>query len=120
VTDLRVSIQEIVKRNKDIDLILLMGNDGIIVEKINKLGDLSLEQMCSEFAISLQNSLSRKRDMLLGNIREIRMKSKAMNFVAVDVSEDYFLFAATKNKAMIGKTRFDLVIGAETLAEEFK
>lgn len=106
-------------RVPEADLLLIMGTDGIPVERIAVTGDPGLEAAAAEYATLLRASLGTGSDTELGELLELGVTTERTTVVLVSITSEYFLFAALKPGAIAGRARHVLRMAAGRLRGEF-
>jgi predicted regulator of Ras-like GTPase activity (Roadblock/LC7/MglB family) len=114
--------QEILKRTamraSDIDILMIMGIDGISVERLNRRQDQKLEALAAEFSAMMHHRVARQRETGMGDLEELRIASRSAVMIAVSVTSEYFLFASLPSEGLVGRARHALKMGAAQLAGE--
>ena len=100
---------------------LIMGLDGISVEKV--LGDAgaeaNLDVAAAEFTSLVRSAQRAGNDTGLGNLRELMISLDQAVVVMRLLSRDYFVVLALSPEGNIGRGRFELRKAELRLAREF-
>ena len=100
---------------------LIMGLDGISVEKV--LGDAgaeaNLDVAAAEFTSLVRSAQRAGNDTGLGNLRELMISLDQAVVVMRLLSRDYFVVLALSPEGNIGRGRFELRKAELQLAREF-
>ena len=90
---------------------LIMGTDGIVVEKVWQAGavaETNLEVAAAEFAALVKNARRTGGEMRLGNLLEMTFTGEGGIFILRFVSEDYFVAAILAPDGNFGRARYEL------------
>jgi predicted regulator of Ras-like GTPase activity (Roadblock/LC7/MglB family) len=106
----REVLQGMVNRTEGCLGSLIMGTDGIAVEKVwQQAGtEANLDVAVAEYTSLLKNARRTNSDMGLGRIREFILSSESGIFILRFVSEDYFVAMVLKPEGNFGRGRFEL------------
>jgi len=100
---------------------LIMGTDGIAVEKV--LGEAgkeaNLDIAAAEFTSQIRGAQRAGDDLGLGNLRELVISLDDSIILMRLLSRDYFLVLALKPEGNLGRGRFELRKAELQLAKEF-
>lgn len=106
-------------RVPETQLVMIMGTDGIAIERLAPRPDPSLDAVAAEYTTLLRVSLQAARDTGLGQLQELSVVAERMTAVMVGVTPEYFLFAALSPGALTGRARFALRLASLALEREF-
>lgn len=106
-------------RAPEAQVLLIMGTDGIPVERLALGGDSSLEAAAAEYVTLLRASLAAGADTELGELHEVAVATERMTTLLVAITPEYFLFAALKPGGLEGRARHALRLAASRLRSEF-
>jgi predicted regulator of Ras-like GTPase activity (Roadblock/LC7/MglB family) len=100
---------------------LIMGTDGIAVEKVlGEAGlDANLDVAAAEFTTLVRSALRAGNDTGLGGLRELVVSLESAVLVMRLLSRDYFVVLALNSQGNIGRARFELRKAELKLAKEF-
>ncbi len=101
-------------------MLMIMGTDGIPIEKLVVRPDPNLEAVAAEYTTLLRASVSASSDTGLGELRELSVVTEKMTAILVSITDEYFLFAALAPGALAGRARFALRLAGMSLKREFQ
>ncbi len=113
------ALRQIASRVPETHLVMVMGTDGIPIEKLVVSADPNLEAVAAEYTTLLRASLSAAADTGLGELQELSVITEKMTAMLVAITPEYFLFAALGTGALVGRARFALRMASLTLEKEF-
>jgi predicted regulator of Ras-like GTPase activity (Roadblock/LC7/MglB family) len=100
-------------------LIMIMGTDGIPIERLVVQPDPNLEAVAAEYTTLLRASLSAASDTGLGELQELTVVTERMTALLVGITPEYFLFAALAPGALVGRARHLMRSAGRSLEHEF-
>ena len=109
----------VVRRVPEIEVVMIIGTDGIPIEKLTVRADPNMEAVAAELTTLLRASLSAAADTGLGALEELSMVTERMTTLLVAVTPEYFLFASLAPGALMGRARFALRLAGLGLVHEF-
>lgn len=117
----REVLQDILDRTEGCQGVLIMGFDGIAVEKVWKNGaaDGNYDIAVAEFTSLVGNAKRKNSDIGLGKLSEITVSTDSEIFILRIISEDYFLAMILSNEGNFGRGRFEMRRAELLLANEF-
>jgi len=100
---------------------LIMGTDGIAVEKVfGEAGmDANLDVAAAEFTSLVRSAQRAGTDTGLGGLRELVVSLESAILVMRLLSRDYFVVLALNSQGNLGRARFELRKAELKLAKEF-
>ena len=100
---------------------LIMGTDGIAVEKVlGEAGlDANLDVAAAEFTSLVRSAQRAGTDTGLGGLRELVISLEGAVMLMRLLSRDYFVVLALNSQGNIGRGRFELRKAELMLAKEF-
>ena len=115
------ALQTIVNRTDGSLGALIMGADGLSVEKyFNDEGAAAnLDVAAAEFTSLVRSSARSGNDLALGELREIVVAFGAVTLLMRLFNKDYFVVLAMKPEGNLGRGRYELRKAELTLAHEF-
>lgn len=116
------SLQQILERTEGSVGVLIMGTDGIAVEKVmsSGAGNSKLDDnTAAEFTSLVKNAQRTGGDMNLGSLNELVIACEQTNVVIRLLSKDYFLVLAMQPDGNLGRGRYELRKAELVLAKEF-
>jgi predicted regulator of Ras-like GTPase activity (Roadblock/LC7/MglB family) len=117
----RELLQSIVQRTEGSLGALIMGLDGISVEKvIGKAGDeANLDVAAAEFTSLVRNAQRTGNDIGLGNLRELVVSLDSAIVMMRLIGREYFVVLALSPEGNLGRGRYELRKAELKLAKEF-
>jgi predicted regulator of Ras-like GTPase activity (Roadblock/LC7/MglB family) len=113
------ALRAIATRVPETRLVMVMGTDGIPIERLVVDADASLEAVAAEYTTLLRAGLTASADTGLGQLQELAIVTDKMTALIVAITAEYFLFAALKPEALVGRARFALRMAGRSLEQEF-
>jgi predicted regulator of Ras-like GTPase activity (Roadblock/LC7/MglB family) len=114
-------LETIIERTEGSLGALIMGTDGIAVEKV--LGEAgkeaNLDVAAAEFTSLVRGAQRAGNDLGLGNLRELVISLDDSIILMRLLSRDYFVVLALKPEGNLGRGRFELRKAELQLAKEF-
>jgi predicted regulator of Ras-like GTPase activity (Roadblock/LC7/MglB family) len=100
---------------------LIMGTDGIAVEKVLRPEgrDANLDVAAAEFTSLVRNAQRTGGDTGLGSLREMVINLEGASVIMRLLSSEYFIALALKPDGNLGRGRFELRKAELQLASEF-
>ncbi len=119
--DFKRHLQSITERVEGSAGALIMGTDGIAVEKVlmPEGRDANLDVAAAEFTSLLRNAQRAGGDIGLGQVREVVVGFDDMNVLMRLFNREYFVLLALAQDGNIGRGRFELRKVELDLAREF-
>ena len=114
------ALRQIAARTPEAQLLIVMGTDGIPIEKLVLRPDPNLESVAAEYTTLLRASSNTASDTGLGALRELSVVTEKMVAVIVAITSEYFLFASLAPGALMGRARFALRMAGIALEKEFE
>ncbi len=100
-------------------LVMIVGTDGIPVERLQVAERPNLEAIAAEYMTLLRQSVTAASDTGLGSLQELHVVTDGMTALMLGITHEYFLFAALQPGALLGRARFALRKAALALEREF-
>lgn len=115
------ALEQIVERVEGSLGALIMGTDGIHVERfLTKEGkEANLDVAAAEFTSLVRSAQRSANDLGLGALREFVFSFQEAEFVVRQLSKEYFVLLAIKPNTNLGRSRFELRKVELDLAREF-
>ena len=114
-------LESIIERTEGSLGALIMGTDGIAVEKV--LGsagmELNLDVAAAEFTALVRSAQRAGADTGLGGLRELVVSLEGAIMLMRLLTKDYFVVLALSSDGNIGRGRFELRKAELKLAKEF-
>jgi predicted regulator of Ras-like GTPase activity (Roadblock/LC7/MglB family) len=113
------ALKTIAARVPETQVLIVMGTDGIPIDKLVVRPAPNLDAVAAEFTTLLRASLSAAADTGLGELKELSIVTERMVALLVAITPEYFLFAALSPGALTGRARFALHAAGLALEREF-
>ena len=110
----------VARRVPEIEIVMIIGTDGIPIEKLSVRPDPNMEAVAAELTTLLRASLSAAADTGLGALEELSMVTERMITLLVAITPEYFLCASLAPGALMGRARFALRVAGLGLVREFE
>ena len=114
-------LSEIVGRVEGGAVALILGLDGIVIER--HIGDidpaLDIDLIATELTTLLKRSVRTASDTGLGDLREMIFNTDLMTFVLRSLASEYFLLFGLNPGGNVGRARFELRKTQLVLEPEF-
>ncbi len=111
------TLQEVVHGVEGGRAALLMGFDGLAVEKYSRDG-FDIETMGAEFSVVLNDARKASISMEAGETNEVSFRTEKLTTVVRMLDEEYFVALALTPQGNLGKGRFLLRMAVPKLLEE--
>ena len=115
----REALKGIARRVPESQVLMVLGTDGIPIDKLAIQPIPEVEALAAEHTTLLRASLSAASDTGLGALRELAVVTERMTTVLVAITPEYFIFAALRPGAILGRARFALRLAGLSLRAEF-
>ena len=112
-------LQKMVERIDGAEGAVIMGLDGIIVERASLGGSEDLDLIAAECTSLLRNSVRTSSDTGLGELQELLMVTNQVTFVIKLLNPEYFVLLALDPGSNLGRARFELRKTQLMLEQEF-
>ena len=114
-------LQDVIERTEGSLGALIMGTDGIAVEKVfGEAGkEANLDVAAAEFTSLVRNAQRSGNETGLGNLRELVVTLENCVLAMRVLSKDYFVVLALTPEGNLGRGRYELRKAELTLASEF-
>jgi predicted regulator of Ras-like GTPase activity (Roadblock/LC7/MglB family) len=114
-------LQEALDRTEGCLGVLIMGIDGIPVEKVwePEAAEKNLDVAVAEYTSLVRNARRTNRDMGLGKLLEFVLTSDSGTFILRFVGEEYFIAMVLSSEGNFGRGRFELRKAELLLEKEF-
>jgi predicted regulator of Ras-like GTPase activity (Roadblock/LC7/MglB family) len=114
------ALKGVAARVPEAEVLMVIGIDGIPVEKLQPRPDAAIEAFAAEQTTLLRASLSAAADTGLGELRELAVVTDRMTTLLVAITPEYFLFAGLAPGAVLGRARLALRLAGLSLRREFE
>jgi predicted regulator of Ras-like GTPase activity (Roadblock/LC7/MglB family) len=113
-------LSRVSKQVPETRVIMIIGTDGIPIERLVVHHDAHLETMAAEYTTLLRSSLAAASDTGLGDLEELSIVTEKTTTLIVGITREYFLFAVLAPAALMGRARFYLRVAGNLLEREFE
>jgi len=113
------ALETVATRVPEMRVVMIIGTDGIPIERLVLQADPNLETIAAEYTTLLRSSLAAASDTGLGDLQELSIVTENMTTLIVGITRDYFLFAVLAPGALLGRARFALRLAGAGLQREF-
>jgi predicted regulator of Ras-like GTPase activity (Roadblock/LC7/MglB family) len=115
------ALNNILERTEGATGALIMGMDGIVVEKVllSEGLDTNLDIAAAEFTSLVRNAQRSGKEIGFGGLHELVVAFDQMNFIMRLFNRDYFVLLALAQDGNLGRGRFELRKAELALAREF-
>jgi predicted regulator of Ras-like GTPase activity (Roadblock/LC7/MglB family) len=119
VTAFADTLRQVAARVPETQLLIVMGTDGIPIEKLVVRPAANLEAVAAEYTSLLKSGVAVAGDTGLGQLLELSVVTEKMTALLVAITPEYFLFAGLDPGALMGRARFALRVAGLALEREF-
>ena len=109
-------LERIAERVPELQVVMIMGTDGIPLERLSVRPSPNMEALAAEYTTLLRNTLGVASDTGLGELQDMSVVTDLVTTLLVSVTADYVLFASLGPAAVLGRARHALRVGAMQLA----
>ncbi len=113
------TLKRVISRVPEVQVIMVMGTDGIPIEKVVVRPDPNLEAVAAEYTTLLRASVAAAADTGLGDLKELAVVTEKMTALLLAITPEYFLFAALSPGGVAGRARFEMRVASLALEKEF-
>jgi predicted regulator of Ras-like GTPase activity (Roadblock/LC7/MglB family) len=114
------ALQAVASRVPETEVLMIIGTDGIPIEKLAVRPDPNMDAVAAEYTTLLRASLAASADTGLGSLQELAITTERMATLLVAITPEYFLFASLSPGALMGRARFALRLAGLALKREFE
>ncbi len=112
-------LQEVAQRVDGWVGLVVMGMDGIPIEKLTLDEEFNFETLATECTAVLRTSRQASEEVGAGSLRELTIMTESLVILAVAITEDYILLGAMKRGGNHGRARFVMRRASLRLEKEF-
>ena len=113
-------LRGIARRVPEAEVAMIIGTDGIPIEKLILRPDSNMEAVAAEHTTLLRAGLSAAEDTGLGSLLELTVVTERMTTLLVAITAEYFVFLSLARGAVLGRARFALRLASLALRREFE
>lgn len=110
-------LNQLASRTEGAEMVLLVGTDGIIIERVGEEKDSDCDTLAAEYAVVLNRSRFTATDTGLGKLNELLTITNQSVLLTRILNEDYFVLMKLRNTSYLGRARYE-ARRAELLIEE--
>jgi predicted regulator of Ras-like GTPase activity (Roadblock/LC7/MglB family) len=114
------ALKGVAGRVPETEVVMIIGTDGIPIEKLLIRPDPNMEAVAAEYTTLLRASLAAAADTGLGALQELTITTERMTTLLVAITPEYFIFASLTPGALMGRARFALRLAGLSLQKEFE
>ena len=114
-----VTLKDIANKLDDLECIMLVGTDGLPIEKVVRKETLNVELLVAEFTTILRNTAQTATEVEAGALDELILLTERVIVLLKAITTEYFLMIILSEGANIGRARFELKKAKYILEKEF-
>jgi predicted regulator of Ras-like GTPase activity (Roadblock/LC7/MglB family) len=114
-----VTLKDIANKLDDLECIMLVGTDGLPIEKVIRKETLNVELLVAEFTTILRNTAQTASEVEAGALDELILLTERVVVLLKAITTEYFLMIILSEGANIGRARFELKKAKYILEKEF-
>lgn len=114
-----VTLKDIANKLDDLECIMLVGTDGLPIEKVVRKETLNVELLVAEFTTILRNTAQTASEVEAGALDELILLTERVIVLLKAITPEYFLMIILSEGANIGRARFELKKAKYILEKEF-
>jgi predicted regulator of Ras-like GTPase activity (Roadblock/LC7/MglB family) len=114
----RQALKELTARIPGAKGALIMGLDGIAVEKFTSGDGINLEAFSAEYLSLVKKTVETNQELGIGRIQELTVFTDSLIAIIKAVTPEYFLVFALPPQGYFGQARFELRKAVLRLAKE--
>jgi len=119
VSSFSEALESVAAKVPETQVIMIMGTDGIPVEKLVLRLDPNTEAAAAEYTTLLKASLSAATEIGLGGLQELTVVTDKMTTLLVGITSEYYLYATLSPGALLGRARYALRLAGLSLEKDF-
>ena len=112
-------LQELRPHLKDCVGLVVMGMDGIAIEKMDFGQEFNFEALSAECTTLLRDTRVASENVGTGNFKELIVMTEKLVIVTVAITEDYVLLGALRQGCNYGQSRYYMKRASLKLVKEF-
>lgn len=113
------TLKDISNRLGDVECILLMGTDGLPIEKVVNSETLNLELLLAEYTTILRNTAQTATEVEAGGLDEIILLTDRMILLVKAITSEYYMLLILPQGSNLGRARFEMKKARYILEKEF-
>ena len=113
------ALREVARRVEGCVGLVVMGMDGIPIEKLVLDEGINFEMLATECTTILRTTRQASEDVGAGRLHELIVMTDSLVVLAMTITEDYVLLGALRKNGHYGRARYVLRKATLRLAKEF-
>lgn len=114
-----VTLKDIANKLDDLECVMLVGTDGLPIEKVIRKETLNVELLVAEFTSILRNAAQTAMEVEAGGLDELILLTERVIVLLKAITSEYFLMIILSEGGNIGRARFELKKAKYILEKEF-
>jgi predicted regulator of Ras-like GTPase activity (Roadblock/LC7/MglB family) len=110
-------LNQLAARTEGAEMVLLVGTDGIIIERVGEEKEADFDALAAEYAVVLNRSRFTATDTGLGKLNELLTITDQTILLTKILTEDYFVMMRLNPQSSLGRARYE-VRRTELIIEE--
>ncbi len=86
----------------------LVASDGMPIESLSSAPELDLETVAAEMVAQAQTISQQQKELSVGEVQQLTIASEQMTFLLSSLDRGFWLLAALRPEASLGRARFEL------------
>ena len=113
------TLREVAENLENVYAVLLMGIDGLPIEKVILNEVFNMEALTAEFTTIVRITGHTTAEISAGNVEEVIILSDQMMLLTKTITPEYFLLVLLPQDGNLGRARFELKKAKYALEKEF-
>lgn len=113
------TLRDITGRLGDVECVLLMGTDGLPIEKVIRNKDLNIELLLAEFTSIIRTTVQTATEVEAGALDELMLLTDTLVLLLKAITPEYYILMILPQGTNIGRARFELKKARYDLEKEF-
>jgi predicted regulator of Ras-like GTPase activity (Roadblock/LC7/MglB family) len=101
-------LNQLSSRTAGAEMVLLVGTDGIIIERVGQEIDADFDALAAEYAVVLNRSRATATDTGLGTLNELLTITNESILLTKILNEDYFVMMKLNATSGLGRARYEI------------
>ena len=101
-------LNQLSSRTEGAEMVLLVGTDGIIIERVGEEIDADFDALAAEYAVVLNRSRATATDTGLGKLNELLTITNESILLTKILNEDYFVMMKLNAASGLGRARYEI------------
>ena len=112
-------LQDVASRVQGLVGLVVMGMDGIPIERVIANDDHNFDMLATESTTLLRSTAQASADVGAGGLRELIFMTDQLVVITVAITPDYVLYGVFESGTNYGQARFQMKRAAIALEQEF-